>query len=144
MSGHNRSGARGLPTYSFTTDKPGLEALARASPGSGVNSTGPVQKSPLRLPTSRFFSPIRRAIIMQFTRRKMPRPDNPATGLMTGVGYIELEAPNIEASIGFYQKVLGFELQSREPEWQTGNSENGQRSDLDLDRSAVRAPRDWS
>lgn len=33
---------------------------------------------------------------------------------MTGVGYIELEAPSVEASIGFYERVLGFEVQSRQ------------------------------
>ena len=32
---------------------------------------------------------------------------------MTGVGYIELEAPSVDASIAFYEKVLGFEVQSR-------------------------------
>ena len=31
---------------------------------------------------------------------------------MTGVGYIELEAPDVRASIDFYAKVLGFEVQS--------------------------------
>ena len=36
-----------------------------------------------------------------------------ATGRMTGVGYIELEAPDVEASIKFYHDVLGFEVQSR-------------------------------
>ena len=38
---------------------------------------------------------------------------NRANGRMTGVGYIELEAPDVNASIDFYAKVLGFELQSR-------------------------------
>jgi len=32
---------------------------------------------------------------------------------MTGVGYIELEAPDIAASIQFYTTVLGFELMNR-------------------------------
>jgi catechol 2,3-dioxygenase-like lactoylglutathione lyase family enzyme len=32
---------------------------------------------------------------------------------MTGVGYLELEAPDMRASIDFYEKVLGFELNSR-------------------------------
>jgi catechol-2,3-dioxygenase len=38
---------------------------------------------------------------------------NATTGRMTGVGYIELEAPSVQASAGFYEKVLGFEVQSR-------------------------------
>ena len=32
---------------------------------------------------------------------------------MTAVGYLELEAPDVDASIDFYEKVLGFEMQSR-------------------------------
>ena len=32
---------------------------------------------------------------------------------MTGVGYIELEAPDVTASIQFYTTVLGFELMNR-------------------------------
>jgi catechol-2,3-dioxygenase len=32
---------------------------------------------------------------------------------MTGVGYIELESPSVDDSISFYEKVLGFETQSR-------------------------------
>ena len=32
---------------------------------------------------------------------------------MTGVGYLELEAPDVAASVDFYEKVLGFEVQSR-------------------------------
>ncbi|HVH92454.1 MAG TPA: VOC family protein, partial [Candidatus Acidoferrum sp.] len=36
-----------------------------------------------------------------------------ASGRMTGVGYLELEAPDVAASVDFYEKVLGFEVQSR-------------------------------
>ena len=32
---------------------------------------------------------------------------------MTAVGYLELEAPDVDASIDFYEKVLGFEMQTR-------------------------------
>jgi catechol 2,3-dioxygenase-like lactoylglutathione lyase family enzyme len=32
---------------------------------------------------------------------------------MTAVGYLELEAPGVDASIDFYEKVLGFEMQTR-------------------------------
>ena len=31
---------------------------------------------------------------------------------MTAVGYLELEAPDVDASIDFYKKVLGFEMQT--------------------------------
>jgi catechol 2,3-dioxygenase-like lactoylglutathione lyase family enzyme len=32
---------------------------------------------------------------------------------MTGVGYLELEAPDVAASVDFYKNVLGFEVQNR-------------------------------
>lgn len=32
---------------------------------------------------------------------------------MTAVGYLELEAPDVDASIAFYQNVLGFEVQDQ-------------------------------
>jgi catechol-2,3-dioxygenase len=45
---------------------------------------------------------------------KDPTQHSPhALGRMTGVGYIELEAPNVPASIKFYQDVLGFEVLNR-------------------------------
>ena len=41
---------------------------------------------------------------------------------MTGVGYLELEAPDLDASIEFYRRVLGFKLAQR-----GGDAENHQR-----------------
>ena len=48
-----------------------------------------------------------------YTPKNSGRCRNTAKGRMTGVGYIELEAPDVNASIDFYAKVLGFELQGR-------------------------------
>ncbi len=56
---------------------------------------------------------------------------------MTGVGYIELEAPDIEASIDFYAKVLGFELQGRSENGPQATTQNGKRPDVDTDPCAV-------
>ena len=39
--------------------------------------------------------------------------NNGATERLTGVGYLELEAPNLDASIKFYEQVLGFKVLER-------------------------------
>ena len=54
---------------------------------------------------------------------------------MTGVGYLELEAPKLEDSIKFYQSVLGFELLNRGQEPKTDRNQaihaHGERAILD-------------
>ena len=47
-----------------------------------------------------------------------------ASGPISGVGYIELEAPDVNASIEFYTKILGFELE--------GRNESGQQAMLTM------------
>ena len=39
--------------------------------------------------------------------------NNGTTERLTGVGYLELEAPNLDASIKFYEQVLGFKVLER-------------------------------
>ena len=39
--------------------------------------------------------------------------NNGATERLTGVGYLELEAPNLDASIKFYEQVPGFKVLER-------------------------------
>jgi catechol 2,3-dioxygenase-like lactoylglutathione lyase family enzyme len=56
---------------------------------------------------------------------------------MTGVGYIELEAPDINASIDFYTKVLGFELESRSENGGASNAKDGKRPDVGPDPCAL-------
>jgi catechol-2,3-dioxygenase len=48
-----------------------------------------------------------------FTAKDSNDEPTNTTGRVTGVGYIELEAPDVSASVDFYAKVLGFELQTR-------------------------------
>ena len=48
-----------------------------------------------------------------YTPKDSSAASNSATGRMTAVGYIELEAPDLNASIKFYHDVLGFEVQHR-------------------------------
>ena len=105
-------GARGLPTYSFTTDKSGLEQVTSAVKASSVQFEGPVTKSHPFADQAIFFTDPSGNHYEVYTPKDAARTSQP-TGPITGVGYIELEAPDVDASIGFYQNVLGFELQNR-------------------------------
>lgn len=106
------SGARGLPTYSFTTDPAGLAQTAKAVSESGVKFEGPVRNSHSFAEEAIFFTDPAGNHYEVYTT-KDSRAVNKSNGRMTGVGYLELEAPDIAASINFYQNVLGFELQEQ-------------------------------
>ena len=107
------SGARGLPTYSFTTTAQGLAALVEDLNQLSVRFEGPVTNATSFADQSLFFTDPTGNHYAVFTPKDSTTRSNTATGRMTGVGYIELEAPSVEASIAFYEKVLGFEVQSR-------------------------------
>jgi catechol 2,3-dioxygenase-like lactoylglutathione lyase family enzyme len=107
------SGARGLPTYSFRTTAQGLAALVEDLHQLSVRFEGPVTNATSFADQSLFFTDPTGNHYAVFTPKDSTVRSNTATGRMTGVGYIELEAPSVEASIAFYEKVLGFEIQSR-------------------------------
>ena len=106
------SGPRGLPTYSFITTEQGLEALGNDLKQLGVNCTGPVKDSHPFAKQTLFFPDPSGNHYAVYTP-KDAGATSPATSRMTGVGYIELEAPDVEASIKFYHDVLGFDVQGR-------------------------------
>ena len=106
------SSPHGVPTYSFTTTAQGLEAVMTDLNELGVRSDGPVKNAHPFADQTLFLTDPAGNHYAVFTRNgSTGAPTN--NGRMTGVGYIELEAPNVSASIDFYAKVLGFELQSR-------------------------------
>jgi len=107
------AGARGLPTYSFTTTERGLELVMKE-----LNELGAVFDGPVRSPwpfadQSLFFTDPAGNHYAVYTPKDSTAQPSAAIGRMTGVGYIELEAPNVDASVQFYQNVLGFEVQSQ-------------------------------
>src|SRR5215470_1292955 len=104
--------ARGLPTYSFTTTKKGLEATRNELANLSARYSGPVKNAHSFSDESLFFTDPAGNHYEVYTTHNSP-PMNLGTGQMTGVGYLQLEAPNVSASIDFYQKVLGFDLQDR-------------------------------
>ncbi|HEY7217100.1 MAG TPA: VOC family protein [Candidatus Binatia bacterium] len=105
--------ARGVPTYSFTTTDAGLEATEKDLTHFGVRFVGPVTNANPFADKSLFFTDPSGNHYAIYTPKDAAPRANATTGRMTGVGYIELEAPSVQASAGFYEKVLGFEVQSR-------------------------------
>jgi len=105
--------ARGLPTYSFTTTTQGLAEVTTELQELGTNVEGPVKTThPFTDKCLFFFDPAGNHYAV-YTPSAPTKNANGATARMTGVGYIELEAPDVAASIQFYTTVLGFELMNR-------------------------------
>jgi catechol-2,3-dioxygenase len=104
---------RGLPTYSFTTTERGLDELLTELNQLGVECAGPVRNShPFAEQTLFFIDPAGNHYAV-YTPKGPAATSTSASGRMTAVGYLELEAPDVDASIKFYQNVLGFEVQGR-------------------------------
>lgn len=100
--------AHGLPTYSFTTTPEGIKEVIGELKECGATHEGPVKNSHAFASESLFFTDPAGNHYAVYTPREDSKPA--AAGRMTGVGYLELEAPDLQASIEFYRRVLGFEL----------------------------------
>lgn len=107
------SNRRGVPTYSFTTTSEGLDDIMTALGESGSAFDGPVQHAHSFADRTVFFTDPAGNHYAVYTPNNSATASIAASGRMTGVGYIQLEAPDVDASIDFYAKVLGFELQGR-------------------------------
>jgi catechol 2,3-dioxygenase-like lactoylglutathione lyase family enzyme/uncharacterized glyoxalase superfamily protein PhnB len=118
------SSRRGVPTYSFTTTTKGLDDVMTALGESGSTFDGPVHHAHSFAEQTVFFTDPVGNHYAVYTPINFASAAGASTGRMTGVGYIELEAPDVNASIDFYAKVLGFELQ--------GQSENGPQAILKM------------
>lgn len=104
---------RGTPTYSFTTTKHGIEEVIDALARWKVAFEGPQKNShPFAVTTLFFADPAGNNFAVYVP--SIDGQSRPSTGeRLTGVGYLELEAPQLDESIKFYQAVLGFELLGR-------------------------------
>jgi catechol-2,3-dioxygenase len=118
------SGPRGLPTYSFTTTERGLHELSADLKQLGVNCAGPVTNSHPFAQQTLFFTDPAGNHYAVYVPKDAGAAASPGISRMTGVGYIELEAPDVDASIKFYRDVLGFEVQNR--------SEDGKQATLKM------------
>jgi catechol-2,3-dioxygenase len=104
---------RGLPTYSFTTTAEGLDQTMAALTQTGTSFDGPVAHAHSFADLTIFFADPAGNHYAVYTGKNSPTASILANGRMTGVGYIELEAPDVNASLQFYVDVLGFSLEKR-------------------------------
>lgn len=105
--------ARGLPTYSFIATAEGIDAVMRELTNLGVSFEGPAWDAPPFAEQAIFFADPAGNHYAVYTPKDASQHSPDAFGKIIGVGYIELEAPDVEASIKFYHDVLGFEVQNR-------------------------------
>lgn len=103
-------GSRGLPTYSFTTTKRGLGEIAEDLGGRGWRFEGPVANSHPFASRALFFADPAGNHYAVYVPQSSVDTAGSDPARITGVGYLELEAPDLERSVGFYADVLGFEL----------------------------------
>lgn len=101
---------RGTPTYSFTTTKHGIEEVVDILTRWKIPFEGPRKNShPFAVTTLFFADPAGNNFAIYVP--SVDGQSRPSNGeRLTGVGYLELEAPQLDESIKFYQAVLGFEL----------------------------------
>ena len=107
------AGARGLPTYSFTTTDAGLEEIVRELSDLGARFDGPVQNAHSFAKRTLFLTDPAGNHYAVYVPQLSNGVSSAPSSRMTAVGYLELEAPDVDASIDFYEKVLGFEMQTR-------------------------------
>lgn len=106
------AGARGLPTYSFVTTAKGLEETVWDLEELSIRFEGPVENAFPFADETLFIADPAGNHYAVYTPKKESPPASGA-GRMIAVGYLELEASDVNASVKFYEDVLGFEVQSR-------------------------------
>jgi catechol 2,3-dioxygenase-like lactoylglutathione lyase family enzyme len=106
-------GARGLPTYSFTTTDRGIEEVAKDLAALGASFEGPVSNTYSFARETLFLTDPAGNHYAVYTPQNPPAVSSASASRMTGVGYLELEAPDVAMSVDFYERVLGFAVQTR-------------------------------
>jgi catechol 2,3-dioxygenase-like lactoylglutathione lyase family enzyme len=107
-------GARGTPTYSFTTTRHGLAEVKGALEAWKISCEGPVKNYHSFAAESLFFCDPAGNHFAVYLPHGDGEKDATQSERMTGVGYLELEAPDLGASIKFYEQALGFALLERD------------------------------
>ena len=113
---------KGTPTYSFTTTAQGLQDVIRTLEEWKIKFAGPVKNTHSFAAATIFFAdPAGNNFAIYVPTVE---ENNRTTERLTGVGYLELEAPNLDASIKFYEQVLAFKDLERGRDAQS-NEEKG-------------------
>ncbi len=117
---------RGLPTYSFTTTSAGLEQTISDLRALHVDFEGPVAHAQSFADRTIFLTDPAGNHYAVYAPKTSSATAAKTERRITGVGYIELEAPDVGASINFYAKVLGFEVQAENNSQATLKMASGQ------------------
>ena len=110
---------QGTPTYSFTTTAQGLQEVIGAVEEWNIKFAGPVKSTHSFAASTIFFADPAGNNFAVYV--PTVEENNGTTERLTGVGYLELEAPNLDASIKFYEQVLGFKVLERGRDTQSNN-----------------------
>ena len=102
---------KGTPTYSFTTTAQGLQEVVRVLNDWKIKFEGPVKNTHAFAASTIFFADPAGNNFAVYV--PTVEENNGTAERLTGVGYLELEAPTLDASIKFYEEVLGFKLLKR-------------------------------
>ena len=105
--------SRGLPTYSFTTTKHGIEEVMDMLQRWKISFEGPQKNTHPFATTTLFFADPAGNNFAVYVPKNDGLSTTASASRLTGVGYLQLEAPKLDDSIRFYRAVLGFEIVSR-------------------------------
>ena len=103
---------RGAPTYSFETTQEGLADLMARLKGAGVSFDGPLEgAAPFARAIIYFADPTGNHLAVYVPEKPNATAAHPrAPGdSLTAIGFLQLEAPDLDASIRFYRDVFGFD-----------------------------------
>jgi len=103
---------RGSPTYSLETTERGLAETVEEVSKSDVRWSGPLDEDRPFAERSVYFNDPAGNHFHVYLPTEPRERTGTATERMTAVGYLELEAPDLEASVHFYEQALGLELLS--------------------------------
>lgn len=103
-------GVHGSPTYSFETTAPGLDRLAGALAERRIPHEGPLDDDGVPAARALYFNDPAGNHYCAY----VPAGPRAATGgdALTAVGYLRLEAPELEASTRFYTQTFGLEVET--------------------------------
>ncbi len=106
-------GLRGAPTCSFESTTDGLDRIAASLDARGAAREGPFDENSSIAARSLYFNDPAGNHFHVYVPRE--GAGNPARGVrgegpITGIGYLRVEAPELEKSIRFYRDLLGLEL----------------------------------
>lgn len=102
----------GGPTYSFETTSPGLDRLAAALKAGNYDYEGPVDDDGVPAACSLFFNDPAGNHYHVYVPAQRASKAALADDRLEVVGYLRLEAPNLDESIRFYTETFGLEVQS--------------------------------